>query len=369
MKKLIYLLLIWTLIFSCNEKKTPKKISSNSDFVTNAKTDTLKFTSGVRAIFQDSKGNYWFGSHGEGISRFDGKSFEYFTIDEGLSDNHILSIQEGDHGVIWFGTLSGVSSYDGKTVKTVTPSENGISQHIELKTDNRVLQSEWMKTDTDLWFNAGIKEGVYRYDGHTLKYLPFPKTKAMNTGNVYSVTGFSKGKDNMLWVGTFAGVFGYNGSDFTIINDETLGFKDINHRVHIRSILEDSKGRLWIGNNGIGVLLKEGDSISNFSKRHRRLIPMNEFRSNIKKNQFSRNTGLQSVFAIAEDHDGNIWFGERDTGAWKYDGASMTNYTIDEQLTSQMVWSIYEDQHKNLLFAMASGGVYQFNGTSFDKRF
>ena len=69
----------------------------------------------------------------------------------------------------------------------------------------------------------------------------------------------------MIWFGTYAGVFGYNGSDFTIINDETLGFDRAIAPLHIRSILEDSKGRLWIGNNGIGVLLKEGDSIINFS--------------------------------------------------------------------------------------------------------
>ena len=45
------------------------------------------------------------------------------------------------------------------------------------------------------------------------------------------------------------------------------------------------------------------------------------------------------------------------------------NYTIDEQLKSQMIWTIYEDQNKNLLFAMAAGGVYKFNGLSFGKKF
>jgi hypothetical protein len=27
-----------------------------------------------------------------------------------------------------------------------------------------------------------------------------------------------------------------------------------------------------------------------------------------------------TFFAIEEDKEGNIWFGDRDTGAWKYDG-------------------------------------------------
>lgn len=78
---------------------------------------------------------------------------------------------------------------------------------------------------------------------------------------------------------------------------------------------------------------------------------------------------LEHVFAITEDHNGNIWFGDRDTGIWRYDGQGMTNYTVDPSLSSQMPWSIYEDRDKSLLIAMAFGGVYQFNGTSFERRF
>ena len=109
--KLIYLILILTLNFSCVEKKSSKKEISESEFVSPSKTDTLKFTSGIRSIFQDSKRNYWFGSHQEGVCLFDGKSFEYFTTNEGLSDNQIRSIQEDENGKIWFGTANGVSSY------------------------------------------------------------------------------------------------------------------------------------------------------------------------------------------------------------------------------------------------------------------
>ena len=94
---------------------------------------------------------------------------------------------------------------------------------------------------------------------------------------------------------------------------------------------------------------------------------MNEFEANAQSKQFYKNTGLQSVFAIIEDSQGNIWFGERDSGAWKYDGKMLTNYKIDTKLNSQMIWCIYEDQNKNVLFGMAEGGVYIFNGKSFDK--
>src|SRR5574343_1888147 len=92
--KMICLLLIFTLNFSCVENKSTEQESNKSELVSTIKTDTLKFTSGIRAIFQDSKGNYWFGSHNEGVSFYNGKSFVYFTAIDGLSDNQIRTIQE-----------------------------------------------------------------------------------------------------------------------------------------------------------------------------------------------------------------------------------------------------------------------------------
>jgi|TARA_B110000263_G_scaffold212447_1_gene195902 ligand-binding sensor domain-containing protein len=168
----------------------------------------------------------------------------------------------------------------------------------------------------------------------------------------------------MLWIGTYAGIFGYNGDQFTVINDETLGLKKETGELHVRSILEDSKGRLWIGNNGIGVLLFDNDTVINFSEKNNLIHP-----TSARNGDISQQGTLEHIFAIEEDSDGNIWFGDRDTGAWKYDGKTITNYVIDKKLKSQMIWGIYEDQNKILLVAMANGGVYQFNGESFDKMF
>ena len=57
--EVIYLILLLTLNFSCVEKKSTGKEVNKSELVRTAKADTLKFTSAIRAIFQDSKGNYW----------------------------------------------------------------------------------------------------------------------------------------------------------------------------------------------------------------------------------------------------------------------------------------------------------------------
>ena len=357
--KLIYLILILTLNFSCVEKKSTEKVINQPGLVATSKTDTLKFTSGIRAIFQDSKGNYWFGSLQEGVAVYNGKSFSYFTISEGLTDNQIHSIQEDKEGVIWFNTQTGVSSYDGTRISNHTKKSVFPIQSNDPKT------SKWMKSANDLWFEAGNKSGVYRYDGKRLHYLDLPPQKVLNPyDNLFAVTDISNGKNNMIWFGTYAGVFGYNGSDFTIITDETLGYDRKIEPLHIRSIYEDSKGRLWIGNNGIGVLLKEGDSIINFSNKHR-LIHPNSKRNGEKSPQGT----LEHVFIITEDKSGNIWFGDRDAGIWKYDGKQLENYTTKDGLANDFALSIYEDRNGELWFGMSDGSIYKFTGKIFEKQF
>src|SRR5687767_12034866 len=67
----------------------------------------------------DNAGNLWFGTTGDGVYRYDGKSFTNYTTDNGLSSNAVWSILEDRTGNIWFGTDSGLSRYDGKSIASI----------------------------------------------------------------------------------------------------------------------------------------------------------------------------------------------------------------------------------------------------------
>ena len=356
----IYLLLILIPNSSCSTKEvsTTNKPSSQVEAIKKKSTPTetgkLNLTSAVRSIFHDSEGNYWLGTHKEGLCRFDGKAYTFFTRRDGLRDDQVRRIQEGKNGEIWFGTANGVSGFNGEAIIN-PPLKNS---------DPEMNQVEWKLSEEDLWFNAGNQSGVYRFDGSVLTYLALPAQDDPNTFNPSSTTGFSKSKDGDIWIATYASAINYDGQSFTVIDDKALGFSMQRGELHIRSILEDSKGRLWIGNNGIGVLLKEGKKIINFSDQQN-LIHPNSGRSGAPSPEGT----LEHVFAITEDRHGNIWFGDRDTGAWKYDGQKMTNYTIDEEIKNPLIWQIYEDRKGALLFAMEAGRVYEFNGETFDRKF
>jgi len=315
----------------------------------------LKYTTGVRSILEDSKGNIWFGSYNEGVCLLQNGELQYFTVQDGLSGNQVRSIYEDQNGMIWFECGKGLSRYDGQQISVY-------------KERNYDSINEWKLNGPDLWFKGDETEGynklegnpgVYQYDGKKLSYRALPvKTKSGQENHYSNSTASIKSKNGTIWFGTYGALIGYNGSDFKIINDATLGLNDETGHLHIRSIMEDGKGNLWIGNNGIGVLKYDGKEMINFTAQQK------------LKKQDTKSNSLERVFSIGEDSSGNVWFGTVESGVWRYDGHSVVNFTKEDGLECEHIWTIHKSKHGELWFGGANpSGVYRFNGSSFERIF
>lgn len=340
----------------CSGNKNSNRDTIQKEVTQKKLPDTLEFKSGIRSILHDSKGNYWLGSDQEGVCKYDGQKFTYYTPENGFCGKQVIDIQEDELGHIWFGTSSGLCCFDG--IKFYS-NDRGLLTHV-LRNE---VQAEWSSNRTDLWFSGKKINELIRVtkDGiHTVNY-PF-QIPVMGKPNNYGITGFSKSKQEGLWIAHYPGVSYYDGKKLELINDSTMHYDGITKYMHVRSILEDSKGRLWIGNNGIGVLLKEGNAIIHFSEKH------HLFKGDIFGVKSPAGT-LMHVFAIYEDSKGHIWFGDRDTGAWRFDGKEIKNFVLDAALNSPHIWNIMEDKSGNLLFASGVRGVYKFNGNGFERFF
>jgi hypothetical protein len=57
-------------------------------------------TSTIRALITDHEGNIWAGTYGSGLRKFDGTSTTFFTQNEGLSSNSIVSLLEDQNGYL-----------------------------------------------------------------------------------------------------------------------------------------------------------------------------------------------------------------------------------------------------------------------------
>jgi hypothetical protein len=160
--------------------------SNKENQIVQAKTDSklLKYTSGVRSILEDSKGNIWFGSYNEGVCLLHNGEFQYFTTENGLSNNQVRTIYEDKNGIIWFECGNGLSVYDGQKMNIY-------------KERNYDSTKQWKLSDSDLWFKGdeamGFNKpeqnpGVYQFDGNNLFYRTFPVKVKSGLENGYSIS-------------------------------------------------------------------------------------------------------------------------------------------------------------------------------------
>ncbi len=321
---------------------------------------------GVRAILEDSRGNVWFGTHLDGLARFDGREYEYFDVHGGGRGlNRVWRIMADEGGTPWFRTGRGVARFDGERIV-----------HQALR--DAPQADDWTLETGDLWFAASDPSGnderegeigIFRYDGETFTFLPIPVPENIRTSEDFAVVGMWRGNGARMWLATGDAVLGYDGETLTTIDDERLGHTDATGFLHVKYMYEDCRGRVWIGNNGIGVILVEGDTITNFTQRHG--VGRRDHRSGGSLTPPQPGDApegapsLHRVFTIGEDAGGNIWFGTSHQGAWRYDGTSLQQFTEADGLDVGHVATFSTDRRGDLW--VGGNGVYKFNGEAFER--
>ncbi len=329
----------------------------------------LQFSVMVTSIFEDSKGNFWFGSHGDGLCRYDGKQFTYFTANHGLPSgtdrefapgldwsktkvinggNQVGSIQEDQNGIIWIKTHDNICKFNGQTFTAVQPDEKSV-----LSTNKSDL--EWEKEMDDLWFGNVNGLSLYRYDGKKLEFLTFPSPYHLKRDGISEVY---KDQEGSIWFGTMDnGTFRYNGKSLSRINKESeIGV--------CRSVFQDKTGRVWITNNRFGLMYLEDDTLTNFIEEY-------SLKNNDNLIVEAFGTGFQ---AIEQAENGDLWFGTFGNGIWKYDaspndsggrGGKLTHFTDVDSSAFGISKTIFKDRNNQLWFSLGEGTVYGFNGKSF----
>lgn len=63
----------------------------------------------IVALAVDAQGVVWAGTWGGGLSRYDGKTWQQYTVAEGLPGNHVFMLHIDPKGVMWIGTNNGLA--------------------------------------------------------------------------------------------------------------------------------------------------------------------------------------------------------------------------------------------------------------------
>ncbi|MHC1774363.1 MAG: two-component regulator propeller domain-containing protein [Lentimicrobium sp.] len=286
----------------------------------------------VRAMYQDKKGNYWFGTNTNGIIRYDGKSLDKITIKTTQRGVSVREIVEDKVGNVWFATSSGLVKFDGEKFATYS-TEAGLQ--------NEEIWSICIDRKGLIWVST--IGGVSHFDGKKFKPFLIPNTMVGNPQHMLSdklVFQFLEDKNGDMWFVTDGnGIFKNNNGEFIHLTTKN-GLTDNN----VADLIEDKQGNIWIGTFYGGVSKFDGKTFTNFTK------------DGIIK-------GIET-YNFCEDSLGNIWFSAEGFGVYRYDGVDFTQFTTENGLTTNVVQSIFEDNKGQLWFGTWQG-ISIFDGHSF----
>ncbi|MWB94077.1 response regulator [Flavobacterium sp. GA093] len=374
----LVLLLIFGNVFS----QTKYRLKSLST------TDGLSQSS-VIAMHQDKFGQMWIGTR-DGLNKYDGSKFTIFRNDVtnkySISNNDILSIEEDRTGKIWVGTYNGLNCYN--------PVTNTFKRYLHNKTNHTISgNATWSikEIGNEMWF--GTSKGLTIYNEKTNRFTSIfhsdtdPKTLPSN--NILAILKTKKGE---IWIGTTKGLCKLvsRKNDKFVFKNYPLNSADL---LTIQSLVEDSKGDLWVGTKNKG-LLKIDHSTNQFTA----FLPEQKYKeintdirslaidnqgslwigaydgmyifgkdkSLQKINNSTNSNGIDKVKSVFIDKKGSVWIGcyYKGINIWDVSNVNFSNYNQNSKkipMSFDVVSSIISDTNQNIYFGTEGGGVTIFN--------
>lgn len=333
----------------------------------------------VSAMYQDSRGYLWLGTW-EGLSRFDGYHFVNYTQRDGLDDPIINAITQDRQGRLWVATNGGgvARLIDDLPTSNSVQSRAG-QKFISFRIGDSLLSNRvnafLFDSQNNIW--CATDGGLYRAaNGHSgdLKFemiVPYQGEKSM--------VAFAD-RQGRLW-------FGIEKELIEIVQDRIIkyGPEDEVGRHEIKSIVEDSQGRLLVANErevfelrapaggpdrgrwqrwpltfksdqGINVLLNDSDGVL-WVGTWNGLIKYRDGKQSLYTN--AQGLSDNTISSLAKDRDDNLWIGTVGGGVCKLAGEFIVSFTRTEGLPNQDVRKIIEDRQGHIYASIANGGLVQ----------
>ncbi|HYG38266.1 MAG TPA: two-component regulator propeller domain-containing protein [Cytophagales bacterium] len=287
----------------------------------------------INCIYQDHKGFLWFGTH-NGLNKYDAYTFTVFKNIEkdssSISSNDIYSIYEDSQNNLWIGTSQGLALFKHTLGEFVN--------YDFASSGNYLMHPVWSifpsKDDNKLWL--GGSGGLFLFDKRSEKFQHYKINDSIqNVNSIGSVLEDSKGD---LWIGSLGGgLWKFDKKTHQFVRPDNYHKK--NDEV-IRCLLEDSQGNIWIGTDE-GILSKYNFQHGSFT-----------YYSDLK--------GRFPIRSMIENKKGEILIGTDKGGVYFFDKRrnKLLPFEYEKENGNDVVRSLFEDRKGNLWIGTYNGGAF-----------
>ena len=275
-----------------------------------------------------------------------------WTRQNGLPADGVNAITQTADGYLWLGTAEGLVSFDGIEFKS-----RGLG-HLQ----SRIVTSLSSSRAGGLWI--GMEHGAFAYcDGQNIAYQGREDWGGVNL-NLHSILEAS---DHAVWLGA----------------EIQLARLTKEHRFETISnfdataLMQDSKGRIWIGTAHRGLFWWENGVLTRFADhaaddQEIRALAEDKngqiwigtdwgplcYDSNFLRKDFP--FPWYPTRALLVDREGTLWMGTTGTGLIKYQNGTTTLFRKQDGLADDYVAALAEDQEGNL-WVGTRDGLSQFS--------
>ncbi|MFH1194234.1 MAG: two-component regulator propeller domain-containing protein [bacterium] len=271
------------------------------------------------------------------LSQIKNLKFEHITAEDGLAQNYVSVIYQDSEGYMWFGTMEGLTRYDGYQYINYSHDQynpNSLSDNLI----NAIYETE-DSGEKILWIATSMgglnkfysdKERFAHYKGNT------SNPKNINTNYISSICG---GDDGIIWIGTAVGLFEMN----------------LNYEIFTPFLIEDIDGR-------DGGIIKRIVSYKN-----QKFLVVNTVKGiysfDIKSKKYSKLFSLKKA-VIKDDvikdcilepgNDDVIWVGTKRNGLIRYDMSTgeVKNFWHNDKdagsISDNFISALFIDEDSNL---------------------
>lgn len=263
------------------------------------RSNTPAFITGnLLCLYEDEHAALWVGTNGGGLLRYYEGQFTRYTMEDGLADDGILSLEPDGKGGMWIGTGNGLSFMPS----TAEPSIINLNSNPLFR--ETAIYAIAQRDEQRVWL--GTRNGLIEYKDGQAERL----TVRVGAVRASIVTAFLKDDQNRWWLGTreeglFMGSDSSGWRHFTP-SDGMLGLT-------VSDVFQDAAGAIWVGTLG---------GVNRYWKGRFEFLGLDE--------------GLRDndILSFWQDREGSLWFGSKRGGLGRLRQSQVLNYGQPEGLSS-----------------------------------